>query len=64
MQENLTSFDMTYYIVKDRIIFTEQSRSMIRAGAGMSQICPRFKRGRHENGPPGDLFDQPPGEMS
>ena len=29
----------------------------------MSQICPRFGRGRHEIAPPGDIFDQPPGEM-
>ena len=31
----------------------------------MSQIYPRFGKGRHINSPSkGDLFDQPPGEMS
>ena len=29
----------------------------------MSQFFPRFGRGRTRIGPPGDLFDQPPGEM-
>ena len=33
-------------------------------GRGMSQVCPRFGKERHENSPLGDLFDQPPGEMS
>ena len=30
----------------------------------MSQICPRFGRGQHQNSPSRDLFDQPPGEMN
>ena len=30
----------------------------------MSQICPRFLGGRHEIAPTGNIFDQPPGEMS
>ena len=30
---------------------TGTSRSTIRGGAGLSQICPRLGRGRHENSP-------------
>ena len=30
----------------------------------MSQFCPHFGKGRHENSPSRGLFDQPPGEMS
>ena len=30
----------------------------------MLRICPRFGRGRYEISPTGDIFHQPPGEMS
>ena len=29
----------------------------------MLQIYPCFRRGRHENSPTGDIFDQPPGDF-
>ena len=33
-------------------------------GGGMSPLCPRFRRGRHENSPSRGLIDQLPGELS
>ena len=45
-------------------IYVGKSRSTVGGGAGMSQICPRFGRGRHENSPFRGLCDQPPSDMS